>query len=183
MPDRAQTITHEEQTYSPVAVIEEHHRQSIQVWIVVLGLCSLWVMAILAAPIAKHAGSDNLASDLYTVFGYICHQISNRSFHVYGAQFAVCSRCFGVYAGILIGILVYPMWRVVDTVEPLPRFWLFLSLIPISIDWSLTIFGIWENTQFSRLATGLVLGFVCVTYIVPALVEITRNLSYRGSRR
>ncbi len=92
---------------------------------------------------------------------------------------AVCSRCFGVYFGLLAGLLIYPVWRRMEDVEPLPRIWLILSLIPISIDWSLTVFGIWENTHLSRFITGLVLGAACATYIVPALVEIRRNLAHR----
>jgi uncharacterized membrane protein len=54
--------------------------------------------------------------------------------------------------------------------------------VPISIDWSLTIFGIWENTHVSRFVTGAILGIACATYIVPALVEVVRNLSYRRIR-
>ena len=39
------------------------------------------------------------------------------------------------------------------------------SMIPIGVDWSLTIFGIWENTQFSRACHRPDPGF-CVCYIV-----------------
>ena len=47
-------------------------------------------------------------------FSYICHQQADRSFHVLGEQFAVCSRCFGVYFGLLLGFAVYPLWRNID---------------------------------------------------------------------
>jgi uncharacterized membrane protein len=105
-----------------------------------------------------------------------------RSFHIAGHQFAVCSRCFGVYFGLVAGFLVYPLWRRVDNTEPPARFWLFLSLVPIGIDWSLGVFGIWENTHFSRFLTGLLLGVACATFIIPALVEIRQNMAYRKSR-
>ena len=144
-----------------------------------LAVVLVWVSLILIAPIAKANGLVAVSSSLYHFFSFICHQIPERSFHVEGEQFGVCSRCFGVYFGLLFGFVVYPLWRSIDEIEPLPRFWLFLSLIPITIDWSLTIFGIWENTQISRFITGLILGVACSTLIVPALVEITRNLSYR----
>jgi hypothetical protein len=62
--------------------------------------------------------------------------------------------------------------------------WLALALVPITIDWSLTFFGIWENTQLSRFATGAILGAACATFIVPAVVEITRNLTLAaGAKR
>lgn len=140
---------------------------------------AVWVLLTLIAPLAKANGFVAVSLPLYNFFGYICHQISDRSFHIGGEQFGVCSRCFGVYFGLAFGFAVYPLWRNITEVEPLPRFWLFLSLIPIAIDWSLTVFGIWENTHLSRFLTGLILGVACSTFIVPAIVEITRNLTNR----
>ncbi|MEO6656152.1 MAG: DUF2085 domain-containing protein, partial [Pyrinomonadaceae bacterium] len=144
-----------------------------------LAVVLVWVSLIVLAPLAKTNGFAGLSAPLYHFFGFICHQIPERSFFIAGEQFGVCSRCFGVYFGLLAGFAVYPLWRPISGIEPLSRFWLFLSLIPISIDWALTIFGIWENTHLSRFITGLILGLACATFIVPALVEITRNLSLR----
>jgi uncharacterized membrane protein len=154
-------------------------RQAWKVWTVGLAVVGVWVFAILLAPLAKAAGLVALSSPIYYFFSFICHQMPERSFHIAGEQFGVCSRCFGVYFGLLFGFAIYPLWRNISEIEPLPRVWLFLSLIPIAIDWSLTMFGIWENTQISRFVTGLILGFACATFIVPALVEITRNLTLR----
>jgi uncharacterized membrane protein len=104
----------------------------------------------------------------------------DRSFHIEGEKFGVCSRCFGVYFGLLLGFLIYPLWRRIDSIEPISRMWLFLSLVPITIDWSLGFFGIWANTFTSRFITGLILGAACATFIVPAIVEINRNLTLRA---
>ena len=147
-----------------------------------LGVTILWLALILTPPIAQANGYSKLATPLYHFFGYICHQRPDRSFFILGEKFGVCSRCFGVYLGLVLGFLMYPLWRKIDDIEPLARIWLFLSMIPIGIDWSLTIFGIWENTFETRLATGLVLGIACSTYIVPAIVEISRNLAGRRMR-
>jgi uncharacterized membrane protein len=154
-------------------------RQAWKVWTVGVLVVFVWVFSIVLAPLAKANGVTPLSSALFHFFGYICHQIPERSFHLAGEQFGVCSRCFGVYFGLFLGFAVYPFWRNIVDIEPLPRFWLFLSLVPIAVDWSLTVFGIWENTQFSRLITGLILGFACATFMVPALVEIFRNLTFR----
>jgi len=51
--------------------------------------------------------------------------------------------------------------------------------VPMAVDWSLGVFGIWENTHLSRFMTGLILGAACATFIVPALVEIKRNMTLR----
>ena len=154
-------------------------KQAWKVWALSMFVVFLWVAAILAAPIAKGDGLSWLSGPIYSFFGYLCHQLSARSFHIEGEQFAVCARCFGVYFGLLAGFLISPLWRPIDDIQPLPRFWLFLSLVPISVDWSLTVFGIWENTHLSRFVTGLILGVSCATFIIPALVEIVRNLSSR----
>lgn len=168
-----------EEHYVSIHAVAKFKRQAIIVWLVGLSVVGIWVAAIIVAPLARSNGFTAFSSTLYGFFGLICHQISERSFHVAGEPFGVCSRCFGVYFGLLFGFVVYPLWRNIDDIEPLPRIWLFLSLIPITIDWSLTIFGFWENTQVSRFVTGLILGLACATFIVPAVVEIARNLTMK----
>ncbi len=170
-------MTKPAEKYIPSDIAALMRKQAFRVWNIGLAVVLVWVLLILAAPLAKANGVVAISSPLYQFFGYICHQISARSLHIEGEQFGVCSRCFGVYFGLLFGFAIYPLWRNIDEIEPPPRFWLFLSLIPISVDWSLTIFGIWENTHLSRFITGLILGVACATFIVPAIVEITRNLS------
>jgi uncharacterized membrane protein len=175
-------VTETAENYVPQNIAVTMRKQAIWVWLIGLAVVLVWVSLILVAPVAKANGFAAISSPLYHFFSFICHQRPERSFHVEGEQFAVCSRCFGVYLGLLLGFVIYPLWRNISEIEPLPRFWLFLSLIPITIDWSLTIFGIWENTQLSRLITGLILGVACAIFIVPALVEIARNLSRRKIR-
>jgi len=166
------------QNYSAINVREALHSQAIRVWSIALVVVALWVLATVVPPVLVNRGFS--AAPVYSFFSYICHQIPERSFHIFGHQFAVCSRCFGVYFGLLAGIATYPLWRPVDSVEPLPRFWLFLSMVPIAIDWSLGVFGIWENTHLSRFITGMILGVACAIFIIPALVEIVRNLTRRS---
>ena len=164
------------ENYIPQDFTARFRRQAWKVWTISLLVVFAWVFAILLAPLAKANGFENISATIYTFFSVICHQIDSRSFHIENHQFAVCSRCFGVYFGLLFGFLIYPVLRKVDEIEPLPRFWLFLAMIPIGIDWSLGVFGIWENTHLSRFLTGLILGAACAIYIVPALVEIFRYL-------
>ncbi len=151
--------------------------QALWVWGIAAVAVLVWTLFIVVPPILIENGLQNIAAPIYTFFSYICHQRPERSFHIFSHQFAVCSRCFGVYFGLLLGVAVYPLWRSIDNVEPLPRFWLILSVIPIAVDWSLGVSGIWENNHLSRFVTGLILGFGCAVFIVPALVEIVRNVS------
>ncbi len=167
------------ENYIPQNIVVKMRKQAVRAWAVGLAVVLAFVLLIIAAPVAKANGLSGLSSSLYHFFSYICHQLPERTFHVAGEPFGVCSRCFGVYFGLVAGFVIYPLWRNIDEIEPLPRFWLFVSMIPIGIDWSLTVFGIWENNHFSRFVTGLILGVACATYIVPAIVEITRNMTHR----
>jgi uncharacterized membrane protein len=164
------------ENYIPQDFTERFRRQAWKVWTISLLVVFVWVFLILLAPIAKANGFESLSATIYKFFGVICHQIDSRSLHVENHPFAVCARCFGVYFGLFFGFLIYPLIRRVDEIDPLPRFWLFLAMIPIGIDWSLGVFGIWENTHLSRFLTGLILGAACAIFIVPALVEIFRYL-------
>ena len=168
------------QEYIPINLQSILKSQAIKVWLIGCAAALAWTLLILVPPVAKANGYTGISSPLYSFFGYICHQMPNRSFHIEDEKFGVCSRCFGVYFGLLFGFLIYPLWRRIDEIDPIPRIWLFLSLVPIGIDWSLGVFGIWENTFTSRFLTGLILGTACATFIVPATVEITRNFTLRS---
>ena len=169
--------------YIPVEIYQRFRQQAVRDWVVGLVVVLIWAAAIVAAPLLKAYGFLAVSGPLYHFYSLMCHQIPDRSFHVAGEQFGVCSRCFGVYFGLVVGFAVYPLWRPIDEIEPLGRIWLFMSLVPAGIDWSLTIFGIWENTHLTRFVSGLILGVACATYIVPAIVEISRNLTIRKLRQ
>ncbi len=141
-------------------------------WSVGFAVVLIWVTLILLAPFAEMFEMTSISQPIYHFFSYLCHQMPSRTFHIENHAFAVCSRCFGVYSGLLFGFIGYLFLRPITETEPLPRFWLFLSLVPIAIDWTLGVFGIWENTFLSRYVTGMILGIACAVFIVPALVEL-----------
>jgi uncharacterized membrane protein len=167
------------ENYLSIQSREKLRSQAIRVWVIALAVALVWIALIVAPPFLIANGLEALATQIYTFYSYICHQKPERTFFVLGYPFAVCSRCFGVYFGVLAGVATYPFWRHIDSVEPLPRIWLFLSLVPIGIDWLLGALDIWENTFASRFITGLILGFACAVFVIPALVEIVRNLTRR----
>lgn len=172
------------ENYQPLAIAGKIRKQAWKVWTISALVVFLWVFLIVFAPFAQTYDLTSISAPLYKFFSYLCHQQAERSFHFHAHQFAVCARCFGVYFGLFSGFLIYPLFRRIEEIEPLPRFWLFLALIPIGIDWSLGIFGIRENTYLSRFVTGMILGVACAVFIVPALVELFRLLTIkRRSRR
>lgn len=171
------------ENYTPQRTIAGQRRQAFWVWGITLWVVLIWVFAIIAAPLAKINGFSNFSDSIYSFFSHICHQMSSRSFHIHEHQLAVCARCFGFYAGFLLGIGAYPLFRSPENTDSFPRFWLFAAMIPIAVDWSLTFFGIWENTHLSRTITGGILGIACAIFIIPALVEINLFISGKFQRK
>lgn len=152
-------------------------RKPLATWLTVLAGSLLVLLLILAAPLALASGHQSLAFNIYLPFSYVCHQIPARSFFLAGHPFAVCSRCTGIYAGFLVGVVIFPLVKSFrNTVTP-ARKWLFVAAVPLAFDFSLEFFGIWHNTHFTRVATGALLGGVAVFYVLPGLVE----LSLRGT--
>jgi len=168
---------------------EPAERLTIQAWIVwaaVAGIGIAIVGLIIAAPVAKADGYHALASSIYNGFSYLCHQIPNRSFHLAGNKFGVCSRCTGLYSGFALAALVYPLTRSLTRTDTPRIFWLFLAALPLAIDFSLGYFSIWPNTHLSRFVTGALLGSVAVLYIMPGLIELSskgRKRKAEGGRR
>lgn len=171
------------ENYQPLGMGEKFRKQAWKVWIISALVVFLWTFLIILAPIAETNAISQISAPIYKFFSYLCHQQSERSFHIHEHQFAVCARCFGVYFGLFFGFIIYPLIRKVEEIEPLPRFWLFLALIPIGVDWTLGILGIWENTHWSRFATGMILGIACAVFIVPSLVELFRLLTMKRRSR
>jgi uncharacterized membrane protein len=154
-------------------------RLSLYVWIGITTIAFFLVGLILAAPLAAARGNLSVASSIYYFFGYLCHQIPERSFQIAGRQFAVCSRCSGLYAGFAIAALFYPLVRSLTNTETPSRVWLILAALPLAIDFGLGYFNIWHNTHASRFATGALLSSVAVFYIVPGAIELTSTLSQK----
>ncbi len=146
-------------------------------WGIFAFLAAAWVFLIVLAPLAEANSLTGVSNPIYKFCSFICHQIPARSLAFHDHAFAVCSRCFGVYFGLFFGFIIYPFLRPIEETEPLPRFWLFLAMIPMGVDFSLGFFGIWENTHLSRFLTGLILGTACAVFIIPALVEIFQLLA------
>jgi len=143
-------------------------------------------MLIVIAPLAAANGHGGIAAGIYRAFGTICHQRPERSFFLDGHKLAVCSRCTGLYVGFLFTLLVYPLIRSLRTISTPDRKGLFLAALPLAVDFSLTFFGIWENTHTSRLLTGLLLGIVSVFYVMPGIMDLSlralQNRSGQASR-
>ena len=156
--------------YVPQVVLD---RRPLVWWLISAAAVLLLVSLIVIAPISAANGHSDVAQGIYRAFGAFCHQRPERSYFIDGHKLAVCSRCTGIYFGFGLTFLAYPLIRSLrNAANPRPLY-LLLAALPLALDFSLTFFGIWENTHTSRLITGALLGSVAVFYVVPGLVELS----------
>lgn len=148
-------------------------RRPLLMWFIAAAGSVAMLSLIIGAPLALQAGHPFWGLTIYRAFSYVCHQIPERSFFIAGHQFAVCSRCTGLYTGFTVATVVYPLVRSLRQTEAPPRKWLFIAAAPLAIDFTVGFLGIWENTQSSRFATGALLGAVAVFYVMPGLMDLS----------
>ena len=142
-------------------------------WAVTAAIVVSLVSLILVAPLAAASGHNEIAGAIYRGFSVLCHQRPDRSYFIDGHEFGVCSRCTGIYFGFALTLLAYPLLRSLRTTTTPARKWLLLAALPLVVDFSLTFFGLWENTHTSRLVTGLLLGSVAVFYVMPGIADLS----------
>ena len=158
------------------------HRRAIAVWV---GTCLIALAIpglIVSAPFARAHGHPEFAAAIYQAFSFVCHQIPERSLHLAGHQFAVCSRCTGLYVGFAVAALVYPLARPLQSTDTPSRIWLILATLPLAIDFALGYFSIWQNTHLSRFLTGALLSSVAVFYVMPGLIDLSSAIARRLGR-
>jgi uncharacterized membrane protein len=145
-------------------------------YVVVLLLAVLWVGGILYVPIAVAGGTISIASALSHAYGQVCHQIPERSFHLFGRPLGVCSRCSGIYVGYLLGLLIYPLVRALKREDAPNPFWLLIAMTPMAFDFTGGYIGLFEDSILLRAATGLIAGAALVFYTLPGVVSQARSI-------
>jgi uncharacterized membrane protein len=140
-----------------------------------------WLALLIATPI----GPTSLATLMYSVGAFICHQIPDRSFHLGGFQIPVCARCLGIYAGFALGACVQVLassrassirWRLtpasarrVFAAGALP------TAATLALEWS----GVWRGSNIVRAIAGSALG-IGVALVV---MGVAATLHYNACER
>ena len=102
---------------------------------------------------------------LFRAAGLLCHQLPERSPHLWGAQLPLCWRC----TGIALGACALLAWLLARRRLPPPGLSLLLSLaLPLDVLYSALTAG----ANFRRLSTGLVWGFFAAAASLHFLVRL-----------
>ena len=95
-----------------------------------------------------------------------CHQLSDRSFHLWGFQFPLCARC----TGILLGLILFgPLLCVL---LPLNMYLSLFLVFAIFIDGFTQLKGWRTSNNCLRLITGLGFGYALVSFIFHIVIMI-----------
>lgn len=162
--------------YIPQCVPQGAPRRALLVWGALCFISLLFVGLPFAAPWLLAHGYIQSAGLIYRAFGFLCHQIPERSFHIEGHALGVCARCTGIYAGFATSVLFYPLFRSLKRADAPARIWLLLACVPIAVDFALGYFGIWANTHFSRFITGAIFGATCALFVVPGFLDLSKAM-------
>jgi len=146
-------------------------RSAMIVYAALVTLSILWMALILAAPWLMAERHFLASAAIYQWLSAVCHQLPERSFYFRGYPMGVCSRCASIYAGSIIGLLLYPFMRDVREEAFPPRWILIGAAIPTAVDFAGGVLGLFANTFLSRALTGVLFGAVAAFYITPGLVS------------
>ena len=128
-------------------------------------------------PYLSSGGNTGWIDFANTVFKPFCDQLPGHSLSIRGVLMPVCARCFGIYAGMLLGSLLYPM----ISKGKIPKGWIiFAAAAPLTIDGVTQLVGLRESTNILRPATGLLFGVVIPFYLIPILDEILNSRTFNG---
>ncbi len=95
-----------------------------------------------------------------------CHQREDRSFHIKGWQFPICSRCTGILVGQALGVILYILqFRI-------PLYIDFIFLCIMFLDWYIQYKKIKESTNNRRFITGTLAGIAQVSIFLEIILLV-----------
>jgi uncharacterized membrane protein len=118
--------------------------------LIVIGVSPFLPLLLGAIPVLHHVGD---AFDAW--FAFQCHRDQDRSLLVFGTVLPVCSRCFGIYAGLGLGALVLRprlgVWSL--------RIWVLLGAAAMVLDVVTESLGWRPPSALVRVGTGQLLAY------------------------
>ena len=101
--------------------------------------------------------------DSSKVLRFICHRIPARTFNIKGHYFPVCSRCTGLYMGVVLCLIYISLFYILYT--PILLLLSVFMMIPTFIDGITQLFGFRYSNNILRFSTGLIAGVGLIIFI------------------
>ncbi len=121
------------------------------------------------------ARDDKSLAKTEMFLSYFCHRLPSRSFWISEVPMGLCSRCTGIYLGMLISLCFFLFNKRDIAKKHLPMFLLFL--IPLLIDGTLQYIGLYLSYNLIRFATGLLFG-VAIGCLITYLISLTKRKEF-----
>jgi len=123
------------------------------------------LLAGILAPVFKKLGLVTQSEICYHFLAPTCHQLADRCFQLFNYPLGICSRCTGIYFGILLIRLFYQInsqgfckFRYLF-LNRLTTPLIFLSFISLTIfEWQFSQTGLFHSSNCSRFVSGIAFG-------------------------
>lgn len=152
------------------------------VWALGLGIW-LWVAALVAAPAAIDSPNrlvSSAAAAIYAAGANVCHQRSDRSFHIAGHKMPVCARCTGLYVSAAAAVPLALLLAAPFTARR-ARLVLAVAALPTAVTWLLEYGGVTPFSNIARAIAALPLGCAAAWLVLSELADRTSRLPPRTS--
>jgi len=137
-------------------------------WLLLANLAAGFYVGLpVLAPYLMHSGHSFPAKIIYTVYSFLCHQLPERSFFIFGYQMAMCQRDVAIYGSIFLTGFLFGLLR--GRLQPLPWKVYILLNAPVAIDGLAQLVGLWESSWWLRTTTGAIFGISSVWLFYPYL--------------
>lgn len=117
---------------------------------------------------------------LNEIGAYICNQLPSHSLFINGNQLFVGARCTGIYLGILFTLL-WAYWKKENRNGQIRFSLLMLLVLPMAIDGTSQMIGLWGGVNWLRVATGLLSG-IGIGYLLPVALLGEEKKEYPSNK-
>lgn len=130
----------------------------------------LWNAGIYPGILSQINGNSILALPILSKFySGVCHQHEIKLLEVFGIQSMVCSRCAGIYAGVLLLSLVLLF---INVKQKLNIKFLFLFAIPLILDVVFYNLGLYNYSKTLAFSSGIFFGSAGFYYFYTGLEKL-----------
>ncbi|MBP6672229.1 MAG: DUF2085 domain-containing protein [Bacteroidetes bacterium] len=142
---------------------------------IVIAGAALWCAGVVAAPFLH---GTLLSESLYRMYSVVCHQFDSRSFHLHGAPLAVCIRCSSIYSVFLMTLILLRIVTPLRDKKIAPLRLLVITAFPMAVDGILSVSGLYQATDVSRVLTGSLFGIGIALLLHHSLAGSIRSLFF-----